>query len=236
MKASDQHNLYPTENEAESVTGLTPLPSDPNVVGVRVGRRVKVRLRSADIEALGITVGIPWTDALARRVQVVIERTKIHRAALRLLGQRDYTRGEMGERLGRHQPDHALVNSVLDELESGHWLDDEMFARRFVEELCRDEPASEMFLLQKLHRRRIDEALAGRVVSELLKDVDPIDSAESLARRRMKSMKNQPPGMCARKLAGHLARRGYEAEIVEDVMQRLKLVGDASESIEYEED
>ena len=212
-----------SEPAANMITGLTPLPSDPNTLSIRVDRKVVARIRAADLELVHVVVGTPWTDELAHSVQDLKSREQVRRRALRLLGHRAYSRAEMTERLGRHTDDAGLVQAVLVELESGQWIDDEAYARQFVAEISERKPGSAAMLVHQLKQRGIDESLAARVVSDFTQGDDEIDVAESLARRRLASITELPREKAARRIAGLLTRRGFDTEIVETVLERLDL-------------
>jgi len=46
----------------ETITAIRPLPSDPSMRSVRIGRRVIARLRADDIESIGLHAGQTLTD------------------------------------------------------------------------------------------------------------------------------------------------------------------------------
>lgn len=205
------------------VSHLSPLPSDPNVISVKVGRRVVARLRAAQIEQLAIEVGSPWTEDLARQAARIKQVEKTRRHAFRLLSKRGYSRIELAERLERFTDDADIVVEILDELEENHWVDDEAYARTIAEDTLRNKPLAMGLLTELLKRRQIDEDLARRVACETLRGVDPVDSAERLARSHLKKQTRQPPEVIARRIWGMLTRRGFDDQTIETVLHQLNI-------------
>jgi len=210
------------------VSHLAPLPSDPNVISVRVGRRSVARLRVSEIEQLEIEVGSPWTEDLARQAARIKQVEKTRRYAFRLLSKRGYSRNELADRLKRFTDDSDIAGEILDELEENHWVDDEAYARLIAEDTLRTKPLALGLLIELLIRRQIDEDIARSVARESLRGVDPVDSAERLARDHQKTQSDQPPEVIARRIWGLLHRRGFDEQTIETVMQRLNILYDAT--------
>jgi len=211
------------------VTAVAPQASNPNVVAVRIGRRVVARLSGAEVHAFGIRAGTPWTAELRSAVERCAAVEKARRHALRLLGQRARSRAELRDRLARRQPDASIVNDVLDDLQAAGWIDDEAFARQYAEELCRASPASTRFLEEKLRRRGIDDEVLRAVAAEVASGEDPTRAAETLARSHRRRLAALAPAVRARRLAGLMARRGFDDETIETVLHRL---GEWPEAVE----
>ncbi|MCZ6837387.1 MAG: regulatory protein RecX [Planctomycetota bacterium] len=216
------NNLFPDESESV-VTALVPLPSDPNILSIRVDGRARDRLRLADIESLGLKVGLPWTPELSRRIERAKTRVTVRRAAFRFLGRRSYAKAELKQRLTRHEPDESIVDEVIEELESEGWLDDEAFARQVVESLCRTREAGPTLILQRLLQKGIEEDLALRIAQECTDECNSTDSAFSLAQSHLIKLGSVPPKTAIRRLASLLARRGYDEETIEMVIGKLGL-------------
>lgn len=205
------------------ITALDPLPSDPNLLRVRVGGRVVARLTRADAERLQLEVGQAWTEDLSARVQQVIDTVKARKAALAMLSRRALSCGEMAERLEKRGHEQAIVHTLVNQLTNDGWLDDRAYARTIVYEVLRKKPAAKMLLVQKLQVRKIDSELALEVAEEALGETDQVAAAEQFAIQRMESMKGLSKTTVVRRIAAQLARRGFDQETIEQVMSRLGL-------------
>jgi regulatory protein len=206
-----------------TITGLAPLPSDPNMRSVRVAGRAVARLRAADVEAIGLAVGAPWTDAVAAAVSRARRTQAVRKAALRLLATRGRSARELEQRLVRRGFEADAIDAVLAELRADGWLDDAAHARAVAERLVRDAPAGAALVEERLRAHHIDDDLAGHVAREVLAGSDPVDDAERLGRQRLRAMGRLAPHVAARRIAGALARRGFDEETVLTALHRLKL-------------
>jgi len=212
----------------EVITAIRPLPSDPSLRSVRIGRRVIARLRTDDVESIGLRAGEILTDELAGAIEGVLTITKARKDALRLLGRRAYSCGQLVDRLRRKGHDEATARAVVDELRAGDWLDDEEYAQAVAREIRARGPASTRLIIQKLRQRRIDADLARRVAEEAMADTDPVEEAITLAERRLRTMGNIPATTATRRIANALARRGFDMDTIRTVLDRVKIVDDDS--------
>ncbi|MDY7109729.1 MAG: regulatory protein RecX [Planctomycetota bacterium] len=210
----------------EEITTIRPLPSDPSMRSVRVGRRVIARLRASDVESIGLRAGEILTDELAGAIEAVLAVNNARKDALRLLGRRGYSSGQLVDRLKRKGHDESASRAVVDELLADNWLDDEEFARAVAREIRARGPASTRLIIQKLRQRRIEGDLARRVAEEALADVDPVEEAIALAETRLRTMGRVPPATAARRLSGALARRGFDMDTIRTALERVKIADD----------
>lgn len=207
----------------ESITALDPLPSDPNVIRVRVDGKIVARLPRTDVDALELAIGQRWTATLADRVDRAIRVNKARKAALGILGRRAMSRRELTDRLAHKDHEPQTAQAIADELEADGWLDDAAYAESIAHELTRTKPASHSLLVQKITARGVDKATAEHVVRGVLADTDPADAALALARKRLKAMTSVPHSTAARRIAGTLTRRGFDEDTVHTVIECLGL-------------
>lgn len=98
-----------------------------------------------------------------------------------------------------------VADSVLDELESRGWLDQERATRAFVAEKLRRGPVGRRRLEADLGERGVDSGLAARVLDESMPDDE-----RSEARRAAERKPRASPAALAR----HLERRGFSAGVI----------------------
>lgn len=213
----------------EAITAIRPLPSDPSMRSVRIGRRVIARLRADDVESIGLSAGQILTDELAGAIEDVLAVTKARKDALRLLGRRGYSCGQLVDRLKRKGHAESIARAVVDELRADDWLDDEEYARAVAREIHARGPASPRLIMQKLRQRRIDGDLARRVAEETLADTDLIEEAIALAEKRLRMMGNVPAATATRRIVSALARRGFDMTTIRAALDRVKIVDGGDE-------
>jgi regulatory protein len=207
----------------EAITAIRPLPSDPSMRSVRIGRRVIARLRADDIGSIGLRAGQILTDEIAGAIEAILAVDKARKDALRLLGRRGYSCGQLVDRLKRKGHEEPAARAVVNELKADNWLDDEEYARAVAHEIRAHGPATPRLIIQKLRQRRIDADLARRVAEEALADADPVDEAVRLAEKRLRTMGHVPAATAARRIASALARRGFDMDTIRTALDRVKI-------------
>jgi regulatory protein len=212
------------EKPTESVISeIRPLPSDPNLRRVRVGRKTIATLRVADIESLGLAVEMPWTASLAKKVQHALAADRARRDALKILGRRACSRNEIIERLSAKKHVRGLAVEVAQELIAAGWIDDAAFAEAVVHQATRTKPAGRRLLNERLLGRQIDRSVAEKAVAAHESTRDDVQAALGLARKRLATMSSLPVATIQRRFRSLLARRGFDDDTIETVMDRLHL-------------
>jgi regulatory protein len=97
---------------------------------------------------------------------------------------------------------------LLDRFEEVGLVDDEAFARSWVESRQTGKGLARRALAQELRRKGVEDEVARGVLDE----VDPeaeMDAARTLVRRKLRSAARLDRDTAVRRLAGMLARKGY---------------------------
>ncbi len=158
----------------------------------------------------------------ARKPQTPEE--KAYRVALSRLNRAAMSRARLAAKLAAAGFDDATCAAVLDRLASAGLLDDEAYARALIDEFAAAGDAAPR-LRQKLLQRGVDETLADRLLRSHSDPRDNLAQARAFAASRLRGMARLDAVARARRLAGALARRGYDADIVETIVA--ELVGSA---------
>lgn len=203
----------------QQVTAIRPTARDPGRASVRVGGKVVATLSMRRIEDLGLHVGQPWDTALAARVAAAVEQDKAMRQALNRLARRAMSRRELDRKLRERGFDEPVREHVLDRLtELGH-IDDEQFGRALIEDVRRSRAAGPRLLEQKLFQKGLDRTLIAQLIAETRNDANESDQAMQLAHQKLRQMQRLDANTRRRRLYGLLARRGFDAETIDHVMQ-----------------
>ena len=142
--------------------------------------------------------------------------------ALGLLGRRGYSRGELAQRLASRGYDRGIIDVVVERLAVCGLLDDEAYAREVARTILRRTPASAELIEQQLIARRLPTELARRVAAETLADVDAVEAATRLA---LSCHRARSPEAARRRIGSALARRGFDADVIREVVERLERQG-----------
>lgn len=137
---------------------------------------------------------------------------------LRKLESTARSRAELAEALERkHIPDD-VASTVLDRFEELGLVDDEAFARSWVESRRRSKGLATKVLAMELRRKGIDDETAQAVLAELDPD-DERAAAHRLVQRKLRSMSGLDATTQIRRLTGMLARKGYAPQVAFDVVR-----------------
>ena len=104
--------------------------------------------------------------------------------ALKVLGGRAYSSGELREKLRRRAARSGDVDDILARLKDHGYLDDRRFAEGFAASRLSSEKHGRTRVLQDLRQHRIAPSLAERTVKEVYRDVDEEALIEEWIRRK----------------------------------------------------
>lgn len=151
---------------------------------------------------------------------------------LRQLTDRSRSRAELATALRKKQVPEDVATRLLDRFTEVGLIDDEAFARLWVESRQRSKGLARRALAMELRHKGIDEEVA-RVV---LADIEPDEerqAAARLVRRKLRSVRCAPEPARTRRLTGMLARKGYSPGLALSVV-REELGADGARQIEVD--
>ena len=118
------------------------------------------------------------------------------------------SRQELADRLAKRNVPDEVATQLLDRFEEVGLVDDEAFARSWVQSRQPGKGMAKRALAQELRRKGIDDEVARGVLDE----VDPADeeqAARMLVRKKLRSLSRVDDVTATRRLVGMLARKGY---------------------------
>lgn len=173
--------------------------------------------------------GLNLMDAAALRKGQVLSEADVTRlmygdavvkavdAAAHFLSFRPRSRAEVRANLTKKDYPAGVVDDAMERLEALGYIDDEAFARYWVENRDTFKPRSPLALTAELRQKGVPDGVIRQVVDEL--DVD--DAAYRAAQQKLARHRHSTEGDFKRKLGGFLQRRGFRYEVVNDVLNRL---------------
>lgn len=137
---------------------------------------------------------------------------------LRRLTDQPRSRAELAESLAKkHVPDD-VADRVLDRFEEVGLIDDEDFARSWVQSRQRSRGIASKVLAMELRRKGVDDDTSREVLAELDPEVER-RNAHRLVQKRLRSMRDLDSTTQIRRLTGMLARKGYAPQVAFDVVR-----------------
>ncbi|WP_243059774.1 regulatory protein RecX [Nocardioides sp. SR21] len=162
----------------------------------RPGSKARGRKRQPPPEDTAVQV--PEADAEAVARKILLDQ---------LTGQAR-SRKELSDKLAKKLVPDDVATRLLDRFEEVGLVDDEAFARSWVQSRQPGKGLARRALAQELRRKGIDDEVA----REVLDEVDPADeeeAARALVRKKLRSLSRVDDVTATRRLVGMLARKGY---------------------------
>ncbi|MBS1858972.1 MAG: RecX family transcriptional regulator [Acidobacteria bacterium] len=147
-----------------------------------------------------------------------LDRAGLHDYALRLLGGRALSAGELRQRLARRAAMAEDVEEVLAQLKQRGYLNDQRFAESFAASRLANDRFGSARVIRDLRQRRVAPSLAEGTVRQVYEDVDESALIEEWIRRKYRAAPREGLFQDERELASayrRLARAGFRTgEIV----------------------
>jgi len=128
------------------------------------------------------------------------------------------SRKELRDRLAKKDVPDELAERLLDRFGEVGLVDDEAFARSWVESRQRSRGLARRALAQELRRKGVDDETARTALDDLDPSLEE-QAARDLVRKKLRSLHSVDQITATRRLAGLLARKGYPAGLAFSVVR-----------------
>jgi regulatory protein len=129
---------------------------------------------------------------------------------LRRLTDRPRSRAELAEALAKRDVPKQMATRLLDRFEEVGLVDDEAFARAWVQTRMGNKGLARRALGAELRRKGVADDVVRTVLDEIDGDAE-VDAARRLVRRKLPSTRGLDTQVRMRRLAGMLGRKGHPA-------------------------
>jgi len=145
----------------------------------------------------------------------------IKRKAFDYLGRRLHSYNELRLKLLRKKYDKELISEVLDSLGEKKFIDDYEFGKQYAEEKIRLKSWGKNKIKSELFRKGIPAGIIDEIVNK--EDSSSSENAEALAKKKIKvlSGRNYEKRVLSSKLYSYLLSKGYEYDIIREVIKKL---------------
>lgn len=132
--------------------------------------------------------------------------------ALRQLTMAPRSRKQLEDKLAQKGCAQEVARAVLDRLEQVGLIDDAAFARTLVRSRQETRGLEPRALTRELRRKGVADDLIQDAVADIEPD-DQVDRARALVDKRLRTMGGLDKQVQTRRLAGFLARKGYDSSV-----------------------
>lgn len=210
----------------KKITGLVAQKKNPNRVNVHLDGEFAFGL--ARITAAWLKIGDSLSDEKIAKLQDEDSKERAYLQALLFLSYRARSEKEVWQNLTKHEIPEAVIEHTLEKLREGGLVDDEKFARVWVENRSIFRPRSRRMLTMELRQKGLDD----ESVRSAVDGVDENALAYETALKRATRLKGLEWDMFRKKLSDHLARRGFPYDVIVPVV--LKTWNELNTETHYE--
>jgi regulatory protein len=146
---------------------------------------------------------------MAKRPPQPLDRDKLLNVALRALGGRAYSSGELRDKLRRRAQNDADVDAVLAKLKESGYLNDRRFAENYAAARLQNQGLGKIRVLRDLRQRRVAPQLAEQVTEQTYQETNEADLIEEFLRRKYRGKKLKEFLSEEKNLAGAFRRLRY---------------------------
>ncbi|HEY6393349.1 MAG TPA: RecX family transcriptional regulator [Bryobacteraceae bacterium] len=127
-----------------------------------------------------------------KRKQKLLDQEQLINYAVRALGGRAHSAGELREKLSRRAASNSDIDVVLAKLREFGYLNDQRFAENFASARLENQGFGKMRVLRELRQRRVAPKLAEQVTEQAFQDTNETDLIEAFLKRKYRGKQLGP--------------------------------------------
>jgi regulatory protein len=198
------------------ITAIEPQQKNPQQVNIYLDREFAFGL--ARITAGWLKVGQELSEEKIASLQAEDESEIAYQKALHFLSYRPRSSAEVRQNLAKRGTPEALVEETVNRLQRAGLINDQEFARAWVENRNTFRPRSKSALRMELRRKGLSDEIVQPVLDE---QVDEEALAFEAARKYARRLIGLEWLEFRRKLCGFLARRGFSYTTLSPVVSKV---------------
>ena len=204
---------------AGRITALAPQRGRRERLNVFLDGRFAFGLDQEVAARAGLRVGMVLDEADVARLRDDDEAARFYSDALRYLSFRPRSASEMERYLRRRGADETALTVAMERLHRAGLVDDEAFARYWVENRGAFSPRGARALQAELRAKGVDQARIAEVLDE--KDEGEDERAYQAGLKRLRLLARCDEDEFRKRLCAFLQRRGFDYETARATAERL---------------
>lgn len=167
--------------------------------------------------AISLKVGQTLTAEEINKLQAQDEIEKAKNTAIRLIEYRPRSIAEVKNHLKKKNFSDLSIEQAIERLIDVDLLNDEKFARYWLEQRNTFKPRSKMALQQELRQKGVDRT----IIDATLDTLDEEDAARRAAQAKARRWKQLPEPEFKKKLGQYLQRQGFSYTIIRELIDSI---------------
>ena len=148
---------------------------------------------------------------------------RFYNYSLRFLSYRTRSEKEVREKLKTKQIEPQIIEKIIEKLKEKKFINDEEFARQWIESRLRFKPRSMNLIKRELLQKGVGGEIIDAQISNLQFSIfNDLESAKKLAEKRIGRIKNLPKQKIYEKLGRFLASKGFNWDTIKKVIDPVK--------------
>ncbi|MCP3923107.1 MAG: hypothetical protein GY714_11030 [Desulfobacterales bacterium] len=197
------------------ITSIKVQKKNKNRVSIFINEKYSFSIDA--ISAMKIKTGMEITDEIIADLQREDLPRKAYSEGLYYLSFRSRTYSEADKHLKDKGYDDSIVEEALKKLIDINFIDDENYARQFLESKIRVNPKGALSIKYELKQKGISED----IIEKALLDYDEYEAAFSLIKKKYYKWEKLPIDKVKNKIYTFLSSRGFTYDITKDVTETI---------------
>ncbi len=153
---------------------------------------------------------------------------KFYNLALRFLSYRPRSEKEVREKLESKKVESNIIEKIILKLKEKKFLNDEEFAKGWIENRNRFKPRSARLIKIELKQKGIKEDIFNKLISDKGLMINDLESAKKLVKKKMEKYRNKlgiTRDEIYQKLGRFLASKGFNWDIIKKSIDEILAKG-----------
>lgn len=205
-----------------TVTRLETQKNNPDRLSVYLNDQFAFGLHREIASAHDLSVGRSLSVQEQRTLLIADETRRAKEAALRYLSHKDRTEHEVRRNLSKKDFGEEAIDEAVHRLHELNYLDDADYAERYARERFERKGYGARRIQHELRRRGVDRRHIENALAEVVERDEALQHARSHAEKRLSRLEREPnPWKRRRKLSDYLRRRGFDYELIRQVVREV---------------
>jgi regulatory protein len=170
-----------------------------------------------------IKIGQKITQEQIEKLIQEYEIGKILEKVFKFLSFRQRSRKEILDYLKKKKLGEKEIELVVKKLEKLGFINDEEFARFFIQSRIKGRPKGKRLLAQELRQKGVEKEIIEKILEEV--ELPEIELAAKAIEKKLKNFLKLRPQDARVKIANFLARRGFSWETIKELIDRTRFSG-----------
>ncbi len=202
------------------ITKIEGQKHNPSRKNIYIDGEFALGISAETLLRFGLRTGDEIGEQKLKALHAAEELQGAQRAALQLLARRPRTEKEIRERLREKEFGEEEIDQAVASLRSSGFLDDEAFARAFIQDQLSVRPKGPLAIKRRLLLLGVKKETIDRVLNEAFQERSLNDVALDVAMKFLRKISHNDPRSKREKLAGFLSRRGFSWDVIAEVMNK----------------